>query len=98
MTELTHHLDPNVAQGFKDDSNIAKITKSVEQGAATTVLVEIRKEYEGVGGKYLEDARAWASTPDSAPYEYGYASWAFNQRLEDMPWKDSNRFVGSEEK
>ncbi|RYO15407.1 hypothetical protein AA0113_g795 [Alternaria arborescens] len=98
MTELTRHLDPKVAQGFDDDPNIAKVTKSVEQGAATTVLAAIGKEYEGVGGKYLEDAGEWASTPNSGPYEHGYASWAFDQKLEDKLWEDSNEFVGFKEK
>lgn len=97
MTELTRHMDPSVSQGYKDDPNIAKITKSVEQGAATTVLAAIGKEYEGVGGKYLEDAGEWPSVNESA-YERGHASWAFDSALEDKLWKDSNRFVGFEEK
>ena len=35
---------------------LVKILKSPEQGAATTIYAAISKEWEGKGGKYLEDA------------------------------------------
>ncbi|KAI8941181.1 hypothetical protein NX059_002418 [Plenodomus lindquistii] len=94
VTELIRHMDPRVAQGLMGGPS----TKSVEQGAATTVLAAIGKEYEGVGGKYLEDVGEWASANKGGSYKHGYAPWAFNPALEDRLWKDSNGFVGFEEK
>ncbi|KAH7346978.1 short-chain dehydrogenase/reductase-like protein [Pyrenochaeta sp. MPI-SDFR-AT-0127] len=95
MTELARHMDPAViAMGSKDPKTIQYI-KSVEQGAATTVLAAIGKDYEGQGGKYLEDAGEWGPSKDDAGgYEPGYAAWAFNTEQEDRLWKDSLKFVG----
>lgn len=47
--------------------------KSVPQGAATTVLFAIGKDYEGLGGKYLEDAGSVGPAGERGPYEPGYA-------------------------
>jgi hypothetical protein len=32
-----------------------KMVKSMEQGAATSVLTAVGREWDGVGGRYLED-------------------------------------------
>jgi NAD(P)-dependent dehydrogenase (short-subunit alcohol dehydrogenase family) len=98
MTELTRHMDESVTRAIRSDPMIANITKSVEQGAATTVLAAIGKRYEGIGGKYLEDLGEWDFEGTNGPYEHGYASWAFNPALEDKLWKDSNLLIGFEEK
>jgi NAD(P)-dependent dehydrogenase (short-subunit alcohol dehydrogenase family) len=95
MTELARHMDPAVIAMISKDPKIPLYLKSVEQGAATTVLAAIGKEYEGVGGKYLEDAGEWGPAGDDVDgYEPGYAAWAFNPELEDRLWKDSLRLVG----
>ncbi|KAF4619106.1 hypothetical protein G7Y89_g14742 [Cudoniella acicularis] len=60
-----------------------KGVKSTEQGAATTVLAAVGKEWEGVGGKYLEDCQdAPMFVEGGEPSDPGYSSWAFNEVLE----------------
>ncbi|KAI8935776.1 hypothetical protein NX059_007296 [Plenodomus lindquistii] len=95
MTELSRHMEPDAMAALSKDPKLPLWLKSVEQGAATTVLAAIGKEYEGVGGKYLEDAGEWGPVRvDADGFEPGFAAWAFNSELEDRLWKDSARFVG----
>ncbi|KAH7402907.1 hypothetical protein BKA66DRAFT_578315 [Pyrenochaeta sp. MPI-SDFR-AT-0127] len=94
FTELLRNVDPAVREYVTNDPAMSAIRKSVQQGAATTVLAAIGKEFEGVGGKYLEDAGEWGPAEvGAAQTAPGYASWAFNPALEDRLWEDSNRFV-----
>ena len=72
--------------------------KSVEQGSASAVLAAIGKEYEGVGGFYMEDCGI--SPPmheEAAPGMPGYRSWAYDEEGEKTLWKDSLSIVGVEE-
>ncbi|KAH6629324.1 WW domain-containing oxidoreductase [Boeremia exigua] len=98
MTELTRHLSSDFLENFSQNKELAANLKSIPQGAATTVLAAIGKEYEGVGGKYLEDAGEWGPVEgddsnglDTKP---GHAKWAFDQEKAEQLWKDSCKFVG----
>ena len=44
-----------VVDGFRTHPVLSKWVKSREQGAATTVIAAVGKEWEGKGGEYLED-------------------------------------------
>ena len=46
-------------------------TKTLEQGAATTVWAAIGKEWEGTGGKYLENCSVAQPTADGQPDKVG---------------------------
>lgn len=95
LTELSRHLDPSFLENLAKDSTMTAIMKSIEQGAATTVLATIGSAYEGTGGRYLEDAGEWGPADDEAsPHSPGHASWAFDPAKEDQLWKDSCRLVG----
>jgi len=72
-----------------------KTFKSLEQGAATTVLAAIGRSFEGKGGVYLDDcavAKPWLS--DQGIAAPGYAPWAFDEAGQEKLWKDSLTFVG----
>ncbi|KAF9877428.1 short-chain dehydrogenase [Colletotrichum karsti] len=74
--------------------------KSAPQGAATSVYAALSKDWEGKGGKYLNDcAEAAAGKPDSPPLsmDNGYATWAYDQEKADRLWKESNKMVGLDE-
>jgi NAD(P)-dependent dehydrogenase (short-subunit alcohol dehydrogenase family) len=72
--------------------------KSIEQGAATTVLAAIGKDWEGVGGKYLEDCQeSFAQKDPGNPTSQGYAKHAFDKQLEGTLWKDSLILVGEKD-
>ncbi len=68
---------------------------SIEQGAATPVLAAIGKEYEGVGGLYLEDCQVAQPLPADGPMgSPGYAPWAYDPEREKELWRDSLNMLG----
>ncbi|KAH6681783.1 putative WW domain-containing oxidoreductase [Halenospora varia] len=90
-TGLQEYIPAEVQKGWWKWKGV----KSTEQGAATTVLAAIGKEYEGVGGRYLEDCGEPGAfeegNPPSAP---GYEKWTFDEKLEVQLWRDSLVMVG----
>ncbi|KAJ5316984.1 hypothetical protein N7508_001492 [Penicillium antarcticum] len=75
--------------------DMTKIMKSIEQGAATTVLAAIGKEWEGKGGKYLSGcAEAERATDDDDPSNEVYVSHTYSPENEARLWKDSLEMVG----
>ncbi|WP_067902781.1 SDR family NAD(P)-dependent oxidoreductase [Nocardia vaccinii] len=55
--------------------------KSVEQGAATTVVAAIAPEFESTGGRYLDDCREAYTVPDDADltaHSHGVKQWALD--------------------
>lgn len=75
---------------------VQKYFKNVEQGAATQVFAAVSKEWEGKGGRYLEDC------DESPPFtggdgvgHAGYAPHAYDKGEEDRLWRDSEGFIGA---
>ena len=69
--------------------------KTPAQGAATTVWAAIGHEWEGQGGKYLEDCSIGQPHDEGdktwgAP---GYAAWAFDERAAVRLWEESVKLV-----
>ncbi|KAH7136123.1 hypothetical protein B0J11DRAFT_480402 [Dendryphion nanum] len=96
-TGLGRHMDPNSWENAKiDNPHLEDVLKSPEQGAATSVYAAIGKEFEGVGGKFLEDVGEWDPAPEGAPplRTGGWAPWAFDPEMEERVWNDSLKFVG----
>lgn len=78
--------------------HIKKIWKSVEQGAATNTLAAVGKEFDGVGGIYMEDCGVSKPIPDDLHWAgYGFKSWAFDEAGEKKLWIDSLKMVGLED-
>ncbi len=65
--------------------------KSTEQGAATSVLAAVGKEYEGKGKLYLNEC---ATMEQEGNGDSGYAKWAFDEEKEKRLWRDSEEMVG----
>lgn len=76
---------------------LAKITKSQEQGAATTVWAAIDKSLEGTGGKYLEDVQIASRFDNAWEYGPGYVDWVYDEGVAARLWELSNHLVGFEE-
>jgi NAD(P)-dependent dehydrogenase (short-subunit alcohol dehydrogenase family) len=94
-TPLQRYMDPAAAEAYRADPEVYKTMKSLEQGAATTVWAAVAKEWEGKGGKYLEDCQV--SVPVKTDMERtrpGYAPHAFDEQLEERLWVDSLKMVG----
>ncbi|OHE92533.1 short-chain dehydrogenase [Colletotrichum orchidophilum] len=95
-TPLQRH-SPEISVMIKDP-HIAKIMKSTAQGAATSVWAAVAKEWEGKGGKYLENcAEAEQVAPEAGMLAPGYAPTAFDPAAEKKLWIESLKMVGLED-
>src|ERR1700738_5011154 len=66
-TNLSRHMDPGVLADIVAAGTYTY--KTVEQGAATTVLAATSPLLEGVGGRYFEDCNEAAGIGDPGPDE-----------------------------
>ena len=86
-TNLQIHMSQEVKDRFASDPNIVNFMKSTEQGAATTIYAALSKEWEGKGGKYLEDCQAAPPADAAGGGVRGYKPYAYDQEKEDRLWK-----------
>ena len=94
-TNISRHLGPDFVQYIMSNEAIVKILKSPEQGAATTVIVAVGKEWENKGGKYLEDCQeSQRGEDDGDTFGVGYVSHTFDQKNKRRLRKDSLKIVG----
>ncbi|CAF9905948.1 hypothetical protein IMSHALPRED_004027 [Imshaugia aleurites] len=94
-TNISRHLGPEFVQYIMANEYMVKILKSPEQGAATTVLAAIGKEWGTKGGKYLEDCEeAQRGKDDNDTFGAGYVSQTYDPKNEERLWKDSLKIVG----
>lgn len=94
-TNLGSHLP---AESLKFTEEMMKDLKSIPQGAATTIVAAISKEWEGRGGKYLRDCTE--DSPEDPGVHWslsdrGYASWAFNESAAVELWETSLNLISS---
>ncbi|KAF4823411.1 Retinol dehydrogenase 12 [Colletotrichum siamense] len=89
-TDLQRHVPAEVQQGWADDKEGTKYWKSIEQGAATTVLAAVSPELEGQGGLYLEDTQV-AKPPSRGTS--GIADWAYDEDGPSKLWEISLRLL-----
>lgn len=98
MSGLQKHVPDSVKEGWKTNEESGRYMKSVEQGAATTVFAALSKEWEGRGGRYLEDCAESPPVREGAkPTDVGYVPHAYNEKGEKQLWVDSLRMVGVED-
>ena len=94
-TGLQTHMDTSSLKGNKD---IERGMKSPAQGAATQVWAALDKEWEGSGGKYLEDCQvAKPGGETSQPGAAGYADYAYDTEAAKRLWTESCKLVGVED-
>ena len=94
-TRLSRHLGSAFVEQFMKDEKLAKDLKSPEQGAATTVVAAVGKEWEDRGGRYLENCEeALRGKDDNNALGIGFVSHTYDQKKEERLWSDSLRFVG----
>jgi NAD(P)-dependent dehydrogenase (short-subunit alcohol dehydrogenase family) len=94
-TNVSRHVGREFVEQIMSDENLLKILKSAEQGAATTVLAAIGKEWESKGGRYLEDCEeAKQGEDDGEVFGVGYVSHTYSPADEARLWQDSLKMVG----
>jgi NAD(P)-dependent dehydrogenase (short-subunit alcohol dehydrogenase family) len=90
-TNLTRHLDDEVVQGLFAQANFT--LKTVEQGAATSVLVATSPLLEGIGGRYFEDCNQ--AVPNSGGgAASGIADYALDPDNARRLWELSEQAIG----
>jgi NAD(P)-dependent dehydrogenase (short-subunit alcohol dehydrogenase family) len=86
-TRLARHLDPGYIDRAVAESNLT--LKTVQQGAATSVLVATSPQLEGVGGRYFEDCNE-AATVSKRPTDWmGVAHYALDPANAERLWNVS---------
>lgn len=94
-TGLGKHMNPAIVEEFFSDPVKVKGLKSAEQGAATTVIAAIGKEWENKGGRYLVDcAEAMQGDEDGDMERLTYVSHTYDPKSETRLWQDSLKIVG----
>ncbi|KAL2683444.1 hypothetical protein Neosp_007914 [[Neocosmospora] mangrovei] len=92
-TNLQKHIPVEVKRSWVENKDIYNFMKSVEQGAATTIVAAVSKEWEGMGGKYLEDCRP-ASHDLLVPFTRGVEDYAYDEAKEDRLWSLTLELLG----
>ncbi len=76
------------------DETTARV-KTVEQGAATSVLLATARSLEGIGGRYFEDCNeAPVVERRGAPGSGGVAAYAVDPANAERLWEVSLRMIG----
>lgn len=92
-TGLAQHMPPDA---FKEMEHLYPVMKSVEQGAATTVLAAVGRDWKHQGGKYLVncDVAPPHNDQDDAFTSSGFAQHAYDEEKAARLWEDSLVLVG----
>lgn len=97
-TNISRYLGQEFVSRLTSNKQLSKIWKSPEQGAATTILAAVGKEWENKGGKYLEDCEeAKRGQDDGNVFGTGYVKQTYDPVEEARLYKDSLRIVGIED-
>jgi NAD(P)-dependent dehydrogenase (short-subunit alcohol dehydrogenase family) len=91
-TNLGRHMAPDVLA--RAVSRVAPELKTIEQGAATSVLVASRPQLEGIGGRYFEDCNEAPVVDDPTPdTTSGVAAYAVDPAYAERLWEVSERLI-----
>ncbi|KAF7895048.1 hypothetical protein EAF00_006862 [Botryotinia globosa] len=97
-TNINRHLGREWAAQVMSNEKVRKVPKSAEQGAATTVIAAVGKEWEGKGGKYLENCgEAERGKDDYQIFGNGWVKQTYRPEDEGRLWRDSLKIVGFED-
>ena len=92
-TNLARHVDLQLIAAQINDEMLRSM-KTVDQGGATTVWAAVSKEWEGKGGKYLEDVSVAKPMQDPPQPLNGYLPYLYDVDAAKRLWTESLRIVG----
>ena len=72
--------------------------KSVEQGAATTMVAAVAPEFAHTGGHYLDDGNEAYTVPDTATlveHPHGVKAWALDPEAAERLWAVSDELTAA---
>lgn len=100
QTNLQRHMDREdwIKRGWMDENGKMSFEfKSIEAGASTSVWAAVAREFDAVGGLYLENCRI--SEPRNSVQEifaggfFGYMQYAMSQENADKLWDISEEYL-----
>jgi NAD(P)-dependent dehydrogenase (short-subunit alcohol dehydrogenase family) len=85
---LSRHVGDEFMKRLFGPPQIARLVKTAEQAAATTIWAAVGKEWQHRGGVYLADIQEGvpAETCTEGRTGPGYAPYAFNEKKESRLW------------
>jgi len=94
-SNIGRHVGPEFVDYIMSNEAFVKVLKSAEQGAATTVMAAVGKEWEHKGGRYLQDCEeSTRGEDDGQAFGDGYVRHTYNREEEARLWRDSLKLVG----
>ena len=91
-TNLQRHVDPDYMEQARARYGAQIRFKTVEQGAATSVLLAVSPQLEGVGGRYFEDcneAEVLTKRGEGPSALSGVAWFALDETIAERLWEES---------
>ncbi|KAL3454999.1 short-chain dehydrogenase [Aspergillus heterothallicus] len=86
-TNISRYVGREFVAALLAHESIAKVVKSPEQGAATTVWAAVGKEWEGRGGRYLENCgEAGEGVDDGQIFGTGFVPRTYDDAGERKLW------------
>src|SRR3984957_17832109 len=93
-TALARHMGPDDLANFGKETDLTlPPVKTIEQGAATSVLMAASPEVEGVTGRYYEDCAQAPVIDQRAGHAGGVAPYALDHANADRLWQISENLT-----
>jgi NAD(P)-dependent dehydrogenase (short-subunit alcohol dehydrogenase family) len=93
-TALARHMGPDDLANFGKETDLTlPPVKTIEQGAATSVLMAASPEVEGVTGRYYEDCAQAPVIDQRAGHAGGVAPYALDHANADRLWQISEKLT-----
>lgn len=87
MTNLLRHVGQDVLDRWERAQRSGRVTfKSPQQGAATTLVAAVAPEFDGIGGRYLEDCSEVETLADDETAGRGVRRWALDPEAATRLW------------
>jgi NAD(P)-dependent dehydrogenase (short-subunit alcohol dehydrogenase family) len=96
-SNLSRHMDPQELAALRGSGMFSD--KTLEQGAATSVLVATSSQLKGIGGRYFEDCNEAVTLDPNAPESSGsgVATYALDPVAASRLWQISVDFVAGQQ-
>jgi NAD(P)-dependent dehydrogenase (short-subunit alcohol dehydrogenase family) len=93
-TALARHMGPDDLANFGKETDLTlPPVKTIEQGAATSVLLAASPDVEGVTGRYYEDCTEAPVVHEREGHTGGVAPYALDPNNADRLWQISNELI-----
>jgi NAD(P)-dependent dehydrogenase (short-subunit alcohol dehydrogenase family) len=93
-TSLARHMGPDDLANFGQQTDLAlPPVKTIEQGAATSVLLAASPDLDGVTGRYYEDCAEAPQVTERAGHTGGVATYALDPNNADRLWHISTELT-----